>query len=77
MKKYPKSLDKTESKFVNESIKGEFFDYFPLGTKPIDGVKVTVERFLIPQGRIVYQPLSEMHKNEIKHKILMFHYFNQ
>jgi len=48
MKKYPKSLDKTESKFVDESIKGEFFDYFPLGTKPIDGVKVTVERFLIP-----------------------------
>jgi hypothetical protein len=77
MKKYPKTLDKIESKFVNESIKSEFLDYFPLGNKPIDGVKVTIERFLTPQRRIVYWPLSEMHKNEIKHKILMFHYINQ
>ncbi len=77
MKKYPKFLDKTESKFVNESINSEFLHYFPLRTKPIDGVKVIVERFLTPQGRIVYHPLSEMHKNEMKHKILMFHYINQ
>jgi hypothetical protein len=53
MKKYPKSLDKTESKYVDESIKSENLNYFPLGNKPIDGVKVTIERFLSPPRRIV------------------------
>jgi len=77
MKKYPKFFDKIERKFVDESIKSEFSNYFPLGNKPIDGLKVTVERFLIPPRRIVYRPLSEMHTNEIKHKILMFYYINQ
>jgi hypothetical protein len=77
MKKYPKSFDKIESKSVDESIKSEFSDYFPLGNKPINGLKVTVERFLIPPRRIVYWPLSEMHTNEIKRKLLMFYYINQ
>jgi hypothetical protein len=43
MKKYPKGLDKIECKHVNESIKSEFSDCFPLGNKHVEGVKVHVD----------------------------------
>jgi hypothetical protein len=36
-----------------------------------------VDRFLSPPRRIVYRPLNDIHKNEIKHRILMFHCINQ
>jgi hypothetical protein len=32
---------------------------------------------LSPLGKIMYHPLSDTHKNEIKHWNLMFHYINQ
>ncbi len=73
MKKYPKGLDETKCKHVDESIRSEFSDYFPLGNKRIEGVKVLVDRFMLPFGRIVYCLLNNTHKNEIKHHILMFH----
>ncbi len=76
MKKYPKGLDKIECKHVNESIKSEFSDCFPLGNKHVEGVKVHVDWFMPPPGRIMYCPLNDTHKNEIKHQILMFHYIN-
>jgi hypothetical protein len=77
MKKYPKGLDEIECKHVNEVIKSEFSNCFPLGNKPFKGVKVHVDRFLSSLGRIVCHPLSKPHKNEIKHQILMFHYIDQ
>jgi hypothetical protein len=77
MKKYSKGLDETKCKHVDESIKSELFDYFLLGNKPIEGVKVHVDKSLPPPRRLVYCPLSDTHKNEIKHQILMFHYINQ
>jgi hypothetical protein len=77
MKKYPKGLDETKCKHVDESIKIELSDCFPFGNKPIERVKVLVDRFLPPLGRIVYRPLNNTHKNEIKHRILMFHYINK
>ncbi len=77
MNKYPKGFDKTKCKHVNESIKSEFFYCFPLGNKPIEGVKVPLDKFLSPLGKIMYHPLSDTHKNEIKHWNLMFHYINQ
>jgi hypothetical protein len=67
MKKYFKGLDKIECKHVDESIKSEFSDYFPFGNKPIEEVKVPLDRFPPPPTKIVYHPLSDTHKNEIKH----------
>jgi hypothetical protein len=43
MKKYPKGLDETKCKHVNESIRNESSDYFPFGNKPVEGVKVLVD----------------------------------
>jgi len=77
MKKYPKGFDETKCKHVNESIRNEFSDCFPLGNKPIEGIKVHVDKFLSLPRRIMYHPLSNTHKNEIKHRILMFHYIDQ
>ncbi len=39
-------------------------------------MKVLVNKFLPPPRRIFYHPLNNTHKNEIKHKILMFHYID-
>jgi hypothetical protein len=39
MKKYPKGFDKIECKHVDESIKNEFSNCFPLGNKHVEGVK--------------------------------------
>jgi hypothetical protein len=39
MKKYPKGFDKIECKHVDELIKNEFSDYFPLGNQHVEGVK--------------------------------------
>jgi hypothetical protein len=43
MKKYPKGFDKVECEHVNESIRSEFSDCFPLGNKYVEGVKVHVD----------------------------------
>jgi hypothetical protein len=59
MKKYPKDLDKTECKPVHESNKNEFLNCFPLGNKPIEGVKVFVDRFLPLPRKIMYRPLND------------------
>jgi hypothetical protein len=77
IKKYPKGLDETESKHVKKSIKSKFSNSFPFGNKHVERVKVPVDRFLPPLGRSVYHPLNDTHKNEIKHRILMFHYIDQ
>jgi hypothetical protein len=67
MKKYFKGLDETECKHAHESIKNEFSDYFPLGNKPVERVKVLLDRFLPLPRKIMYHPLSDTHKNKIKH----------
>jgi hypothetical protein len=77
MKKSPKGFDEIESKHVDELIKSEFSDCFSFGNKPIERVKVHVDRFLPPLGKIVYCPLNDTHKNKIKHQILKFHYIDQ
>jgi hypothetical protein len=59
MKKYPKGLDKIECKHVNESFRSEFLNYFPLGNKPVERVKVLVDKFLPSLRTIVYCPLSD------------------
>ncbi len=43
MKKYPKGFDKAECEHVNESIRSEFSNCFPLGNKYVEGVKVHVD----------------------------------
>jgi hypothetical protein len=62
VKKYPKGLDEIECKHVDELIRNKFLDYFPLGNKPIEGVKVPMDRFMPPLKRIVYCPLSDTQK---------------
>jgi len=37
MRKYPKGFDEIECKHVDESIKNEFLDSFPLGNKSVEG----------------------------------------
>jgi hypothetical protein len=58
MKKYPKGFDEIECKHVNESIKSQFSNYFTFGNKPIESIKVLVNKFLPPPGRIVYLPIE-------------------
>ncbi len=67
MKKYFKGLHKTECKHVDEAIISKFSNYFPFGNKPIEGVKVPLDRFLPLPMKIVYHPQSDTHKNEIKY----------
>jgi hypothetical protein len=67
MKKYPKGLNKMKCKHVDEQIRSDFFNCFPFGKKPIKGVKVLVNKFLPPPRKIMYCPLNNTHKNEIKH----------
>jgi hypothetical protein len=45
MKKYPKGFSETECKHLDESIRNEFSNYFPLANKPIEGIKVLVDKF--------------------------------
>jgi hypothetical protein len=45
MKKYPKGFSEMKCKHVDESIRSEFSNYFPLGNKPIEGIKVLVDKF--------------------------------
>jgi hypothetical protein len=65
-----------ECKHVDESIRSEFSYCFPLGNKPVEGIKVLINKFLPPPKRIMYCPLRNTHKNEIQHQVLMFHYLN-
>jgi len=67
MKKYPKGFNEMKCKHVDESIRNQFSNCFPFGNKPIEGVKVPVDKFLPLLGRIVYRPLNNTHENEIKH----------
>jgi hypothetical protein len=67
MKKSPKGLDEIECKHVDELIKNKFLNCFPLGNKPIEGVKILVDRFLPLPRRIMYHPLNDTHRDKIKH----------
>jgi hypothetical protein len=64
MKKYPKGLGETKSKHVDESIRKENSNCFPLGNKHVERVKVLMHRFLPPPGIFVYYPLSDTHKTK-------------
>jgi hypothetical protein len=75
MKKYPKGLDKTKCRHVDESIRSEFLDCFSFGNKHVERLKVLVDKFL-PPSKIVHYLLNDTHKNEIRHQILMFHYID-
>jgi hypothetical protein len=76
MKKYLKGFDKINCKHVDELIKSEF-SYYPLGNNLVEGLKDLVDRLLPLPRRIVYHPLNNTHKNEMKHEILTFHYIDQ
>lgn len=45
MKKYPKGFSETKCKHVDELIRSVFSIYFPLENKPIEGLKVLVDKF--------------------------------
>jgi hypothetical protein len=63
MKKYPKGFNKMKCKHVDELIRSQFSDCFPFGNNPIKGIKVLVDKFLPPHGRIVYHPLNNTHNS--------------
>jgi hypothetical protein len=67
MKKYPKGLDEIKCKHVDESIRSKFSNYFPLGNKHVERVKVFVDKFIPTLRIIMYYPLNNTHKNKIKH----------
>jgi hypothetical protein len=72
-----KGLDEIKCRHVDDSIRREFLDCFSFGNKHVERLKVHVDRILPPPWRIVYHLLSNTHKNEIRHQILMFHYIDQ
>jgi hypothetical protein len=45
LNKWPKHFNIVECRFVDDTIKGEYGDCFPLKKKPIKGMKVEVKDF--------------------------------
>ncbi len=70
LQKIPKPFNVIECKLVDETIRGEYGDLFPLGNKLITSIKVHVRRFFLMPRCIVYHPLLEKHKDEIKVQIV-------
>ncbi len=67
-----KPFNVAKCKLINETIRGKYGDLFPLGNKPIVGVKIHVYCFFLAPKRIVYCPLLERHKDDIKVKITQY-----
>jgi hypothetical protein len=72
LQKIPKPFNAAECKLVDETIRGEYGDLFPLGNKLIMGVKIHVHHFFLMPRCIVYHPLLEKHKDEIKVQIMQY-----
>jgi hypothetical protein len=61
---------------MEDMLGDEFSNYFPLGNDPILGVTVDVHHFKKVPPNIVYQPFSNIHKDEIKKKIMQYNKFD-
>jgi hypothetical protein len=57
---------------VDETIRGEYGNLFPLGNKLIVGLKIPICWFFFAPRWIVYHPLLKIHKYKIKIKIVRY-----
>ncbi len=64
-----KGFNVAKCRLVDDTLGDEFSDYFLLRNDQVSGVMVDFHHFKRTPPNIVYRPLSNIHKDEIKKKI--------
>ncbi len=63
-------------RLVNDTLGNEFLGCFPFGNDPLPSVSIDVHRFKRALPNILYRPLSDIHKDEIKERITQYNKFD-
>jgi len=70
--KNPKPFNVVKCKLMDETIRGEYGDLFPLGNKLIVRLKTPIYWFFLASRQFVYHPLLKIHKYKIKINIVRY-----
>jgi hypothetical protein len=66
VEKEDKGFDVTECQLINNTLGNEFMGCFPFGNNLLLGVFIDVHCFKRTPPNIVFHPLSDIHKDELK-----------
>jgi hypothetical protein len=76
VKKINKCFNVAKCWLVDDTFGNEFLGSFPFGNDPVPSVSIDVHRFKKTPANIVYHPLLDIHKDEIKKRITQCHKSN-
>jgi hypothetical protein len=76
VEKEDKGLDAAKCQLVNDTLGNEFMGCFPFGNDMFPSISIDVHHFKRALPNIVYLPLSNIHKDEIKKRITQYNKFD-
>jgi hypothetical protein len=76
VEKKDEGFDTAKCRLVNDTLGNEFLGCFPFGNDPFLNVSIDVHHFKKTPPNIVYCPLSDIHKDEIKKRITQYNKFD-
>jgi hypothetical protein len=66
----------TKFRLINNTLGNEFLGCFPFGHDPLPSVSIDVHHFKRAPPNIVYRPLLDIHKDDIKKIITQYNRFD-
>ncbi len=76
VRKENKKLDASKCGLIDDMLGNEFLGCFLFGNDPLLGVSIDVNHFKKTHAKIVYCPLSDIHKDEILKIITQYNKFD-
>ncbi len=71
-----KGFDVVECWFIDDTLDNKFIGCFPFGNDPLLSIIVKVHHFKRAFANIVYYPFLDIHKDDIKKRIMQYNKFD-
>jgi hypothetical protein len=71
-----KGFDVVECQLINDTLGNKFLGCFPFGNDSLSGVTIKVHHFKRARANIVYRPFLDIHKDDIKKRIVQYNKFD-
>jgi hypothetical protein len=70
-----KRFDVVECQFINHTLSNKFLGFSPFGSDPVFDVTIKVHHLKRAPANIVYHPFLDIHKDDIKKRIMQYNKF--
>ncbi len=70
-----KRFDVVECQFINHTLGNKFLGFSPFGSDPVFDVTIKVHHLKRAPTNIVYHPFLDIHKDDIKKRIMQYNKF--